>query len=384
MTEKLRILASPSNPGAIGKLRIVEPCAALADVDLATVTIFESEKQCNLQDYMNVVQKSDIIWYQAVMNQMFMWNILNTRRFNPNVKLIVDVDDNLYSVNPWNPSYESFTQDEEVDLGNTVYKLPRKRNHARLRMFETLLMESDAIVTTTSLLAARYAHLNKNIYIMPNRLKWEAWNIPHIPWRNDGKIRIAWSGGSSHKMDWVECHAACKRIINKYDNVFMEFQTSPMCYQEFLRDFGPEKVILHDWIDYTGHAYRMNCFKPEIAVVPLHEDEFSVCKSELKYLEYAALKVPCVCSNLAPYAPVIKHGETGFLANDDMEFEKYIDILIHDADLRKRMGGAAFKWAEENRNLEKNINETKEMLDDIMALPHWHIAKSDEKVLVGA
>lgn len=373
MSEKLKILIVPSNPGAIGKLRLVEPAGSLADAGLAAVTMFESEKGIDLNLFERIVKETDIIWFQAVMNQLFLWNMLNTRRFNPKIKLVMDVDDNLYTVNPWNPSYESFTTDDEVNLGNIKHKLPKQRNHARIRMFETMMIEADAVITTTDMLAARYSKLNEKIYIMPNSLQWEKWNIPHIPWRNDGKIRISWSGGSSHKLDWLECHAACRRLTQKYPNVLMELLTSPMCYAEFLRDLGEQKIILHDWIDYSGHAFRMNCFKPEIAVIPLHEDEFSVCKSDLKFSEYAALKVPCVCSKIPPYSRSVIHGVTGFLAIDDLEFEKYLDLLINDPELRAKMGQAAYDWAYKNRRLEKNVAEIKGILDEIIAQPAWHI-----------
>jgi glycosyltransferase involved in cell wall biosynthesis len=174
-------------------------------------------------------------------------------------------------------------------------------------------------------------------------------------------------------MDWLECHAACKRAIEKYPDAIMELQTSPHCYAEFLRDFGEEHVILHDWIDYSGHAYRMNCLKPEIAVIPIHKDEFSVCKSDLKFAEYAALGTPCVCSNIPPYSRCVQHGVTGFLANDDIEFGKYIDILIENKELREQMGKAAYDWAYENRRLESGIVQTNAILDEVMALPHWQI-----------
>jgi hypothetical protein len=380
---KLKILAVPSNPGAIGKLRIVEPCMMLSDIEAADIVMFEAEKAMDLQAFENICKTTDVIWFQSVMNQLFLWNMLNTRRYNPKIKLIMDVDDNLYTVNPWNPSFESFTTDDQIDIGTSQFKLPKQRNNARIRMFETMAIESDAIITTTGMLAARYSHLNKNIYVMPNSLIWSNWHIPHLPMREDGKIRIAWAGGSSHKMDWLECHAACKRMTVKYPNVFMEFMTSPMCYAEFLRDLGQEKVILHDWIDYTGHSYRMNCFKPEIGVIPLHEDEFSVCKSDLKFTEYATIKAPCVCSDIPPYSKCVQHGVTGFLAKDNLDFEKYLDILINNPELRKTMGQAAYDWAYENRRLEKTVYNTKEILEEVMELPSWHIMPERKTEKIG-
>jgi hypothetical protein len=373
MSKPITVLAMPSNEGAIGQLRILEPVKQLAEDGLIEPIMFNSSKATDAKALMETIQRTDIFWFQGVMNQQFLWQILNCRRINPKIKLLMDIDDNLFHVNPWNPSYTAFTTDECIDTADAQYKLPKQRNLARIRMLETLMMESDAMVTTTGLLAAAYSHLQDNIYVMPNRLIFGNWDFPHIPKRVDGKLRVSWAGGSSHLVDWLECHAACSRIINKYEHVYMQFQTSPSCYEDFLRDFGKDKVELHDWIDYTGHSFRMNCLKPDIAVVPLHEDEFSVCKSDLKFTEYATLGVPTICSNIPPYSKSVIHGVTGFLANDDLEFETYLEKLINDPVLRETMGKAAYEWAKKERKLETNLDSIHAMLEDILKLPNWHI-----------
>jgi glycosyltransferase involved in cell wall biosynthesis len=372
----LTVLAMPSNEGAIGNLRIIEPCKQLAEAGLIELIMFHDAQQVNHAQMVETIKKTDILWFQGVMNQQFLWQILNCRRFNPKIKLVMDIDDNLFHVNPWNPSYTAFTTDEYVHTADQAIKLPKNRNLARIRMLETLMMEADAMIVTTDLLAAAYSHLQDNIYIMPNRLIWENWHFPHIPKRDDGIIRISWSGGSSHLVDWLECHGACHRIITKYPNVKMQFQTSPQCYADFIRDFGRDHVEIHDWVDYTGHSFRMNCLKPDIAVIPLHEDEFSVCKSDLKYAEYSALGVPSICSNIPPYSKIVQHGKTGLLAADDLEFEQHLETLINDKVARETIGGLAFEWARKERCLEVSINSIKEILDDIMFLPNWHIMPS--------
>lgn len=375
----LKILGMPSNNGAIGALRIMEPCQTLTELGLADARIFDPEKNPTQEQIIQSVKDADIIWFQGVQNQMFLWNILNCRIFNPKIKLVMDIDDNLYCVNPWNPSFQAFSQDDVISLGNTEMKMPKSRNHSRLRMLETMVIESDALVTTTELLASAYTHLNKEIYIMPNRLIWRNWHNPHIPKKDDGKIRVSWMGGSSHVMDLIEVHAALKRILDKYPQVILQFQTSPDCYMDLLRDFGKDRIELYGWIDYSGHPYRMNCLKPDIGVIPLHEDEFSVCKSDLKFAEYSAIGVPSVCSNIPPYNKCVVHGETGFLADDDFGFEKYIEELIINKELRLKMGEAAYKWAEKERCAENGAKEVLGMFEDIVSKPAWHIRPEIKK-----
>lgn len=377
----------PSQEGAIGQLRILEPCKELGEQGYATTTVLNKEAQVKTEEMIELIKKTDIFWYQSVMNQKMMWNFLNVRQINPNAKLVIDIDDNLYCVNSCNPCYTSFTRDEKIEGKDFFIKLPKGRNHARIRMFETMMRESDAVITTTELLAAAYSHLNKNIYVMPNRLIFSRWDFSHIPIRQDGKIRISWMGGTSHMMDWSVVHAPLKRVLNSHENVLIQFHTNPESYIDYIRDFGKEKCELHEWIDYSGHSFRMNCTKPDIAVIPLHEDEFSICKSDLKFSEYATLRLPCVASNIPPYSKSIIHGKTGFLASNEDEFEKYLNMLVKSPELRKEIGDNAYEWAKENRCLEKGIIETKDILEDIMKIPKWHISpkiieKQEQNVLI--
>jgi len=369
----LRIFAQPSNDGAIGHLRILEPCQMMGELGLVETVILDNQKPIRTATMVEMLKNTDIVWFQACMDQKYMWNILNCRQVNPKIKLVMDVDDNLFAVNPWNPSYTAFTTDEKYEGQEHVVALPKQRNHARIRIFQTLMKEADAIITTTELLAAVYSQLNKNIYIMPNRLIMRNWDFSHIPKINDGKIRLSWMGGSSHMMDWAQAHGAIKRIIEKRDNIIMQFHTSPEAYIDFIRDLGKEKTELWNWIDYSGHSFKLNCTKPDIGIIPLNDDEFSICKSDLKFIEYAMLKVPCVCQNIPPYSKSVTHGVNGFLANNDEEFEKCIELLIGDEDLRRRIGEAAYAWAKRERNAEEGAREVYEMMKSIMELPSWQI-----------
>jgi glycosyltransferase involved in cell wall biosynthesis len=58
-------------------------------------------------------------------------------------------------------------------------------------------------------------------------------------------------------------------------------------------------------------------------------------------LEAMACGKPIVSTATCSIPSFIKHGENGFLTNDEEEFRGYIRQLLDDKDLRAKMGQAA-------------------------------------------
>ena len=65
----------------------------------------------------------------------------------------------------------------------------------------------------------------------------------------------------------------------------------------------------------------------EVNVVPLVENEFTNCKSELKYFEAAMVGTLTVASPSYTYSRSIEDGVTGFLAKPD-QWEEKLDRAI--------------------------------------------------------
>jgi glycosyltransferase involved in cell wall biosynthesis len=75
-------------------------------------------------------------------------------------------------------------------------------------------------------------------------------------------------------------------------------------------------------------------------------------------LEAMFLKKPIVASDIEGHRPLIKNGQTGYLATSTADFVQKISHLLEDADLRKEMGEAGRKYFDRNFSFEiflKNI-----------------------------
>jgi hypothetical protein len=82
----------------------------------------------------------------------------------------------------------------------------------------------------------------------------------------------------------------------------------------------------------------------DIAIAPLLPTEFNEAKSNIKFLEAAAVGISTVCSPRSAFAGAIRHGVTGFLAESEEEWFVALDALVADRNLRERVGEAARQY----------------------------------------
>jgi glycosyltransferase involved in cell wall biosynthesis len=90
----------------------------------------------------------------------------------------------------------------------------------------------------------------------------------------------------------------------------------------------------------------------DIGVYPLTDDEWNARKSALKAVQYMASGVPFVMSPVGTCATLGLRDETHFLATTEEEWLAALGRLLSDAALRKRMGQAGRRYAEEHHALE--------------------------------
>lgn len=347
--------------------------------DLYNRNIIEMPMVANKQNYkieQNFISDADIFYCQGCTDPIFLEMVYEVRRMNPKIKIVVDLDDNLFELDQSNPVYITFCPDEIIVINNKKIKNPFfERNRVNLGVLNTLIMEADALVVTNEILACTLAKKNPNIFIRTNHLIKKSWDFPHIPIRNDGKIKIQWHGGNTHFCDWAEYNDAVVSVIQKQKNTMLELMIMPEGYESYINQYPKNRIRTFEFLDYDAHPYRLNCLKPDIAVLPLKETPFNVCKSDLKFTEYAILGTPCVAANISPYKDSIQHGVTGFLAKDKKEMSKYLTLLVLDSALRKKMGAAARDWALKNRTYDAIWETWHETLLEITKLPAWHQVK---------
>lgn len=95
----------------------------------------------------------------------------------------------------------------------------------------------------------------------------------------------------------------------------------------------------------------------DIGLAPLVTRPFNLGKSNLKWIEYSALQIPGVYSNMGEYKKTIVHNETGLVSNSDLEWEYNIQKLIDNESLRKSIGKQAKQKVLKDFNIVSRIKD---------------------------
>jgi glycosyltransferase involved in cell wall biosynthesis len=99
----------------------------------------------------------------------------------------------------------------------------------------------------------------------------------------------------------------------------------------------------------------------DFAIAPLVDDPFNRSKSDLKYLEYAALGLPGIYSDVAAYGSV-ESGITGLVARDESDWLEAFGQIVGDSALRGELRRNAFDYVRRNRTLGRSVAAYLELL----------------------
>ena len=217
------------------------------------------------------------------------------------------------------------------------------------------LLPADQFFTSTPALARLMTqHTGKPTKIWPNLLDGESWSIireleQSTPQAKSAEVcRIGYMSGSrAHDADFALAAGVLAGLLEKHPQVQLMLGghfTLPKCLQPFTN-----QIIGLPFTGYT--AYFKQLRNLDINIVPLLMDEFNDCKSAIRYLESAAVGVPSVTSRIGEFAEAVVHGETGYLADSPEDWALYLDALITDPTLRRRLGTAAQQQVRERFSL---------------------------------
>lgn len=260
------------------------------------------------------------------------------------IPFMVELDDFIHHISPnnqagypaWNPS--------------TLY----------LHRATEIMRRAVGLVLATEQLGREYFPYNPVIYVVPNYLDKDLWEVPVMK-RQDGKVRIGWAGGNAHADDLAMVSKVIERIVKESKGKVV-FETMGMTRKELTGVFSmpptsenscPSCGFEGELHHFPGEAYRSypqvaGSRGWDIAIAPVIDNGFGNAKSELKIKEYAALQCPVVASNVRPYRDAKKHGADIILADSYEEWYNGLNLLIDNPAKRDEMVRANKEWAQGN------------------------------------
>jgi glycosyltransferase involved in cell wall biosynthesis len=104
----------------------------------------------------------------------------------------------------------------------------------------------------------------------------------------------------------------------------------------------------------------------DIGIYPLPIDEWVLGKSGLKAIQYMAMGIPTVATDVGTTSIIIRHGQNGMLVKSEDEWISALEILAADPDLRRRLGSNARVDVERNYSTEVIGREYLDVLKHVL------------------
>lgn len=230
-----------------------------------------------------------------------------------------------------------------------------------------LLRNADTVVTTTDNLRERLLKLNRHIAVIPNMLSIKQVGERHEERARDGIVRMGYMGTFTHQGDFQMILLPVMRLLKRYPESLELELVGGISDMGLLGTMPNIKRISIEGRDNYLQFWKW--VKEEthwdIGLAPLKLSKFTACKSDVKYLDYAAMGCCGVFSDHPAYSCTVRDMENGMLAENDAEvWSEKIEQLILDSGLRDRLTEAARDNLYEQRLLEKNVGQWEKILEE--------------------
>jgi glycosyltransferase involved in cell wall biosynthesis len=193
---------------------------------------------------------------------------------------------------------------------------------------------------------ASYARMhNEHVIINPTTIDTAFHRQNKSVKRNAGHITIGWTGSSSTLKYLSLLARPMTELTNKYPHIRFVV----------IADRRPKLSIpSFGFIKWTPNTEIEDLQQLDIGLMPLPDDEWSKGKCGFKALQYMSLGIPTIASPVGVNNEIITHGVNGLLASSEDEWISAIELLLHDAHLRKRLGQAGMETVANRYSVSSN------------------------------
>lgn len=280
-----------------------------------------------------------VIQLQRATNEFFIENIPKAQ--SAGQKIIYDIDDNLFEIPSYNPAFRPYNK-KTLDVTRSIIRL------------------CDAVTVSTVPLKDYFLEkrIAKNIYVIPNFMH----SIPKYRDNSSEKIIIGYHGTNTHCGDFdAKLVGALRKVLEKYENVeFVCVGYNP------IPDKNNPKIRFIPFVPIDDFFDTIYNLKIDIGIAPLRDNIFNRCKSNIKFLEYSACSTATIAQNVYPYSNTITHMENGILVKNDKEWFDYLEFLILNDEIRKKLSFNANKFVNDNFTYENNGSKIDELYTKVL------------------
>ncbi len=202
----------------------------------------------------------------------------------------------------------------------------------------------DLLTVASNALAASLKNLNANIVVLPNVLDEQIWfSTDRPPLRTTPeKIRILYMGSRTHLNDLLLIEDTMKRLGAEYGGRVALDVIGGVPAESVQPWFNAVRIPEVNYPAFVEWLRRESQWT--IGIAPLADTAYNQCKSYIKYLDYAALGLATICSDVEPYQQVIRSGSNGILVENSPEaWYHTLKRVIEDEGFRYRLAHTSYQ-----------------------------------------
>ena len=251
-------------------------------------------------------------------------------------RLIYDFDDSIFSYSSNHP------------LGQ---ECPR-----RYQRFRHMVQTADAVIAGNEFLRDQATALTDpaKVRLIPTCVDVSRYSIASHPSRP--QVKLAWIGSRST----LRGLSQIREILDGLGAVRPGLVLKVICDRALSLNDMP--IEFCPWSEATECADLADA---DIGISWLPDDAWSAGKCGLKILQYMAAGLPVVANPVGVQQQMVRHGETGFLAQTLDEWQQAIARLAHEPELRRRMGAAGRRLVNAEFDVERGAAGWEGLLETI-------------------
>jgi hypothetical protein len=200
-------------------------------------------------------------------------------------RLVLDVDDDVWNFDPRTDTHRFWTD-------------------KRLLRLQTNIAMADVVTTPSEHLADILSALNHNVVVLPNYVP--EWLLSHNPYNPRQTFVMGYQGARQHTIDVQTIGQDVWTILRRHRRarVHLWGELNPLGWPE-------GRVIRTPWQSDIPAYYRS--LSMTVGLGPLADVAFNYAKSAIRAVEYAALGIPAMLTDVPVYREYVHPGYSGWL-----------------------------------------------------------------------
>lgn len=218
-----------------------------------------------------------------------------------------------------------------------------------------LMKKAEHVVTCTPYLDQFVKQYNKNTTDISSTVDTISRYIPANNYQNDHQLVIGWSGSHSTSKYLYLISDVLQSLAEEHDFKLVVMGDSTFTI----------KGVNIEAFEWKEDIEISTLQRFDIGLYPLPDEQWVYGKSGLKAIQYMALGIPTVASNIGAINRIILHKENGFLVNDNNhdEWKTFLVNLLTDSLLRQKMGILARQKIDSEYSIHQNEKKYLDILN---------------------